>query len=96
MRKKPIIDGKIDLHGMTQDQAYDALQRFFQAAIANKKRTILIITGKGALNNPCILKVSVPRWLQYTELKRYILSYSTAPAALGGEGAILAHIVKIY
>jgi len=93
-RKSIVIDARIDLHGLTQDQAFLALKRFLQSNYLNQTRNLLVITGKGAINNPCVLKVEVPRWLQYTELKQYIASYATAPVSLGGAGAILVKLKK--
>ena len=42
-------DGRIDLHGMTQEEAYRALIRFLMNAQADGKRLILVITGKGGI-----------------------------------------------
>ena len=41
------IDGRIDLHGMTQEESYRVLPRFLYDSIAKGRRCILIITGKG-------------------------------------------------
>ncbi|MEM6603740.1 MAG: Smr/MutS family protein, partial [Pseudomonadota bacterium] len=38
---------KIDLHGYSQDQAYDALYDFFERNYRAQKRYLLVITGKG-------------------------------------------------
>lgn len=82
----------LDLHGFTKDQAFDTIKKFLENSFNNKIKKVIIITGKGKLDNPGIIKLEVPRWLQYTELKAYITSYSTAHQHLGGEGAILVSI----
>ena len=41
------IDATLDLHGMTQDQAFSALTRFLAQARAMGYATLLVITGKG-------------------------------------------------
>ena len=41
------IDGRIDLHGMRQSEAHDALRRFLKRGYAEGKRWVLVITGKG-------------------------------------------------
>lgn len=79
---------RIDLHGLTQDQAFDTLKNFLKNAHNHYKKELLIITGKGQPDEPGVIKLAVPRWLQYTELKEYVLSYSIAKKKLGGEGAI--------
>src|ERR1044072_6323716 len=38
------IDGKLDLHGMTQDVAHGALLRFLRNASAREKNVVLVIT----------------------------------------------------
>ncbi len=94
-------DGKIDLHGLSQDRAYDALNRYIDKAHKNGKRFILVVTGKGGVKSPYghtshseytqrrgILKTNVPRWLSQGELARRIVSYYTANEEHGGEGAL--------
>lgn len=45
-------DGRLDLHGMTQSQAYPALLRFVQGHAAAGSRVLLVITGRGAFAGP--------------------------------------------
>jgi hypothetical protein len=84
----PDVDARIDLHGMTKLQAFEKLESFLKQACFNGKKHALIITGKGKLDNPGAIKLEVPRWLEHTELKKYLISYSIAKPNLGGEGAI--------
>ncbi len=94
-------DGKIDLHGMTENRAYDALQRYIKEAYGRHKRLILVVTGKGRMisdygdtssfdydRGTGILKKNVPRWLSQGEIAPYIVSYYTANRQDGGEGAL--------
>lgn len=41
------IDATLDLHGLTQEQAFIALSRFIDQARAIGHETVLVITGKG-------------------------------------------------
>ena len=82
------VDVTLDLHGLTKTQAYEALESFLKQAFQNGKKHALVITGKGKEDNPGVIKLEVPRWLQFTDLKKYIISYSSAKSHLGGEGAI--------
>ncbi len=41
------IEGTLDLHGMTREQARGALGRFLAARALRGDRTVLVITGKG-------------------------------------------------
>jgi DNA-nicking Smr family endonuclease len=45
------IDGRLDLHGMTQAEAHDALFRFLRAKQARGAKVVLVITGKGTRGN---------------------------------------------
>ena len=82
------IEEKIDLHGLTQDQAFEKLKIFLENSSRNNKKEVIIVTGKGALNKPGAIKLALPRWLEYTELKQYITGYSMIIDSLGGSGAI--------
>jgi DNA-nicking Smr family endonuclease len=45
LRKRP--DGTIDLHGLTRDEAWDALEAFFKDAKDKGLEKLLVIHGKG-------------------------------------------------
>jgi len=55
----------LDLHGMTQDQAYHNISCFIQQNYDANQREIVIITGKGS-NGTGSLKRLVPYWLSST------------------------------
>ncbi len=92
------IEGRLDLHGMTQTQAYDALQRLIPMSYGQKKRCILIITGKGTRRSsdaeykPGVLKQKVPEWLREPPLQQFILKTQTAHIKDGGEGALYVYL----
>ncbi len=41
-----VIEGKVDLHGLTQSEAYSMLLGFLHQAHARHKRHVLVVTGK--------------------------------------------------
>ncbi len=41
------MDVSVDLHGMTQDQAYAALRRTIENAVQRGAKAVLVVTGKG-------------------------------------------------
>lgn len=84
----------IDLHGLTKDQAYDRLKNFLISSSSNNTKEVIVITGKGQLNSPGVIKLEVPRWLEYTELKKYILGYSWIQDSLGGSGSVRVMIKR--
>lgn len=85
------IDGRVDLHGMTQLQAHDRLFRAIENAWTDHKRIILVITGKG-LAGEGILRQSVPRWLNEPEFRMMVSGVSEASPAHGGSGALYVRI----
>ncbi len=80
------IDARLDLHGMTQAQAFAALTKFMQAKNRAGNRHLLIITGKGK-DNAGVLRTNLQNWLgQLPEASR-ILALRSAAAKHGGSGA---------
>ncbi len=47
-RGREAIDGRLDLHGLTQSEAHATLLRFLRNASARQARLVLVITGKGS------------------------------------------------
>ncbi len=85
------IEARLDLHGMTQNQAYDALLSFILCAHSNKKRCVLVITGKGnkyGSEDIGVLKQKTPEWLNSSPLQQYILKIQPARPNHGGDGAL--------
>ncbi len=87
------IDSKIDLHGMTQAEAYSRLYRFIEMAHAMGRRTILVVTGKG-VKGEGILKAMVPRWLSEPSFRLMVSAYNEAHVSHGGSGALYVRIRK--
>lgn len=90
------IDGRIDLHGMTQNEARGALHGFIHARFARGDRTVLVITGKGlktdsdyiaAMTERGVLRTMLPIWLNEPALAPMVSGWSVAARGHGGEGA---------
>lgn len=100
------IDGRIDLHGMTQAQAQRALSFFIQESLAKGRRTLLVITGKGrggasAIDTapedwispkPGVLRQNMPRWLEAPGIRPHILKVVPAQPKHGGSGAFYIYL----
>ena len=92
------IQGKLDLHGMTQRQAHAALIDFIQTSFNDRKRNLLVITGKGRSKGEDevaryekregILKNIVPKWLDESPLRGLVLAFTTSQREDGGAGAL--------
>lgn len=101
VRGQIAIDGRIDLHGMRQDEAREALGRFIRSRHAEGGRTVLVITGKGARrgltqgperSEPGVLKAMLPRWLAEPDLSPMIAGHDVAARGHGGDGAFYVRL----
>lgn len=83
-------EARIDLHNMTQSEAYAALGGFLASAQGAGKRCVLVITGKGYRSEGAVgvLRTNVPHWLNQPANRARILAFSHAAAGDGGEGAL--------
>lgn len=88
-RGKQEIEGRLDLHGMRQIEAHDALIGFVASAQRAGKKTLLVITGKGSFSNgDSVLRANVPLWLNEPPLRAKILAITPAHPRDGGSGAL--------
>lgn len=83
-----VIDGRLDLHGLSQDLAHAELLAFIGRAWHAGRRCVLVITGKGTREGSGVLRANVPRWLNQAPLRDRILGFSHARPQHGGEGAL--------
>jgi len=93
------IDGRLDLHGMTQVEAHDALFGFLRAKQAGGSKVVLVITGKGARGGDAggrgVLNRMVPLWLRLPEFRSLILGFESASISHGGEGALYVSLRRL-
>lgn len=103
-RGKMPIDGRIDLHGMTQDQAHGALNRFLASSQSRGRRCVIVITGKGYKSKTDegpyreqvgVLKQAVPRWLNEEPNRARVLSFTQALQQDGGTGALYVYLKRL-
>lgn len=94
-------EARIDLHGMTLDQAHPALNGFIHRAFATGLRLVLVITGKGgksrADDGPIpqktgVLRRQVPQWLHQSPLSHMVLQVTEAHISHGGGGALYVYL----
>jgi DNA-nicking Smr family endonuclease len=82
------IQNQIDLHGLTRDEARDALAGFVRSAHLRDQRCLRVVHGKGhgSPGRQPVLKGKVQRWLaQCGE----VVAFTQASGPQGGAGAIL-------
>lgn len=93
-------EARIDLHGMTMAQANPALIRFILDAVADGRRLVLVITGKGKSRSDDgpiperngVLRHQVPHWLKSGVLRPHVLQISEAHLKHGGQGAYYVYL----
>ena len=99
-RGKLTPEAKLDLHGMTLDQAHGALNGFVMRAHGAGKRLVLIVTGKGKdrdSGGPIpvrhgVLRHNVPHWLRLPPLGPLVLQVTEAHIRHGGGGAYYVYL----
>ncbi|TGQ74586.1 MAG: DNA mismatch repair protein MutS [Mesorhizobium sp.] len=90
------IEGRVDLHGMTQDEAYSLLFSFLHRAHAGGIRYVLVITGKGSSSgSDGVLRRAVPAWLSTPAFRPLVSSHDHAARNHGGSGALYIRLRRI-
>ena len=82
------VQGELDLHRLTREEARDALADFLLEARGSGWRCVRIVHGKGlsSPNREPVLKAKVRHWLTQRD---EVLGYCEAPRHAGGAGAVL-------
>jgi DNA-nicking Smr family endonuclease len=82
------VADRLDLHGLTRDEAHRAVMRFLSGLASDGGRIALVITGKGTMKGgEGVLRSELPRWLSEGTLARSVLAWRPAAPRHGGEGA---------
>lgn len=89
------IEGELDLHGLTVDQARLAFAGFLQEAYFQGKRCLRIIHGKGLRSEARlpVLKGCVNSWLRQ---KGEVLAFCSARPEDGGTGAVYVLLKRVF
>jgi DNA-nicking Smr family endonuclease len=98
-RGRDPIDARIDLHGLTQNEAHAALLRFLRSAQADGAKIALVVTGKGSgladrqsSAERGVLRRQVPLWLSLPEFRAFVVGFADAHAGHGGQGALYVRL----
>jgi DNA-nicking Smr family endonuclease len=83
-----VLQGELDLHGHTGDEARVALAAFLNRCMLEDRRCVRIIHGKGhgSKNRLPVLKNKVRHWLMQRE---DVLAFCQARTVDGGAGAVI-------
>lgn len=82
------LQRQIDLHGLTRDQAREALAAFIRQASRDGVRCVRVVHGKGngSPGREGVLKAKVRTWLVQ---KAQVIAFTQARASDGGQGALI-------
>ena len=86
------VQDHVDLHGMIQPDAKEAVTNFIVDSVRKGRRTVLIVHGRG-LRSPGglpVLKHAAAQWLSHGIAGGYVLAFATARPNDGGAGAVYA------
>ena len=82
------VDGRIDLHGLTLDQAHAGLNAFLKGAYNRQARCVLVVTGKGRPGERTgKIRGELLHWLNQPALRPLVLAVTEAQIRDGGAGA---------
>ncbi|MEX2631796.1 MAG: Smr/MutS family protein [Tistlia sp.] len=82
------IEATLDLHGLSQQAAHEALNGFVARSVGLGRRCVLIVTGKGRGEEPGVLRRQTPLWLNQAPLRAHVLAFDFARPEHGGLGAL--------
>lgn len=90
------VQDHLDLHGCTREEAREKVQRFLLQAIAQGKRCVLVIhgRGRGSKDRIPVLKNALKNWFTRRALRKEILAFTTARPVDGGAGAVYVLLRK--
>jgi DNA-nicking Smr family endonuclease len=84
------IQGRLDLHGMTQAEAKETVDRFLMESRRASRRCVLIVHGRGlhSKDQVPVLKAQLKTWLSQKRIGQLVLAFATARPQDGGAGAV--------
>ncbi|MGI1679831.1 MAG: DNA endonuclease SmrA [Cellvibrionaceae bacterium] len=87
------VDARLDLHGLTVDQARVGVWQFVEECMRHDIRCALITHGKGEnrLPQPALLKSCVAHWLPQID---FVMAFHSAQKHHGGSGATYVLLKK--
>ena len=94
-KRRVAIDGRIDLHGLTEAEAHGRLLGYLERAREAGLRHVIVVTGKGrgghrenGVERRGVLRRAVPRWFQTPPFARLVSGHHAAAPGDGGDGAL--------
>lgn len=88
---RPPTDREADLHGMSREEAFVALERCMQQALTGHDRVLCLVHGRGlhSRDGRPVLKEVVYRWLAEGPFAGHVLAVIPKPGTRGGSCLVL-------
>lgn len=89
------VSHQLDLHGLTREEALEALPCFLHSAQKKGQKAVLVITGKGNHSHEePVLHQAVASWLRDAG-RTTVLEFAPAPREMGGSGAYVVFLRQL-
>jgi DNA-nicking Smr family endonuclease len=90
------LQGHVDLHGLSREQAKPELEAFIAASRLQGKRCVLVVHGRGlhSKDQVPVLKEALRVWMTAGRISRAVLAFATARPHDGGAGAVYVLLKK--
>ncbi len=84
------VQGHVDLHGLTREEARREVRRFLEDSRRRGRRCVLLVHGRGLHSEKQVpvLKEALRAWLATASFGRHVLAFATARPQDGGAGAL--------
>ncbi len=91
------VQGHLDLHGMTREEAKGAVDGFLRRARQGGMRCVLLVHGRGTHSKDQlpVLKDALRTWLATNRFGRHVLAFATARPVDGGAGAVYVLLRRV-
>ena len=93
------VEARIDLHGLTREEAYRRLTGFIAESQAAGRRLVLVVTGKGRRSEDGmaagVIRREAPVWLARPPNAARVLDTAPAQPRHGGDGALYVYLRKL-
>jgi DNA-nicking Smr family endonuclease len=99
-RGQTSADAAIDLHGLRQQEAHDALRAFLHRSQRSGARVVIVVTGKGGkpgkdFEETGVLRRAVPIWLHMPDFRPLVVGFEEAARHHGGSGALYVRLRRL-
>ena len=91
------VQGHVDLHGLTREEAKRAVEDFLRRSRNAGKRCVLVVHGRGlhSKDQLPVLKDALRTWLSTARFARHVLAFATARPPDGGAGALYVLLRRV-